>query len=427
MKYKEALEWLNSFQVFGIKPGLERISYLAKKMGHPHQKYRTIHVAGSNGKGSVCRYLGKILEKQGYKVGIYTSPHQKDISERITVNSKPITKKEITDILMKIRVAVREMSEKPTYFEILTILSFFYFKKKKVDIAIIETGLGGRFDATNIIKPILSIITNVSLEHQKILGENIEDIAFEKAGIIKENIPLVTAAKNKALNIIKKQASKKNADIRVVNKSSWRRIKKNLHSQTFRVNTDLAKYEIDINIQGEFQGENLALVINSIEILRDIDICISKESIYKGFKDTQNIGRMDVLKRDPLVILDGAHNPAAIQAIKKSLLKDFNFKKIIIILGVMSDKDLEEIISLIIFFSDLIVLTKPNNKRSASPLQLKKIIDEKGYNKKVFIKEKPNDALRFAESLADRKDLICITGSLFLVGEIMFYFEKKKR
>jgi len=206
MNYDDSINWLNNFQKFGIKLGLNRIKYIINELKNPHKDYKIIHVTGSNGKGSVCNYLSSILIESGYKVGKYTSPHLKNINERITINNKNISNSDFAKTTQKIKKIVEKMiskNEEPTYFEILTAISFEYFKNRRVDYAIIEVGLGGKYDATNIVNPIISIITNISLEHQNILGKKISDIAEQKAGIIKEKVPIFTAAKDKSLQIIK--------------------------------------------------------------------------------------------------------------------------------------------------------------------------------------------------------------------------------
>ena len=202
MTYEDFTNWLNSFHTFGVKLDLNRIKHICKKLNNPQKNYKIIHVGGTNGKGSVCRFIGSIISKSGYKTGVYTSPHLERFLERITIDNKEIKKEELTSIYKKIKPVVDDMIKKdnfPTYFEIVTAIAFLYFKIKKIDIAVIEVGLGGRFDATNIVKPVLSVISNVSMDHQDRLGKTIKKIAFEKAGIIKENIPVVTSARKRRI------------------------------------------------------------------------------------------------------------------------------------------------------------------------------------------------------------------------------------
>ena len=264
MNFEEAVDWLYGFQKFGIKPGLERISYIADELGNPQKKYKVIHVGGTNGKGSVCKYLESVLVRSGYKVGVYTSPHIQHILERITINKKRITEDEIVSLIEIIKPIVEEMMKNnniPTFFEVFTSLAFRYFREEMVDFAIIEVGLGGRFDATNIVKPQVSVITNISLEHQNILGDKIEDIAFEKAGIIKQNTHVVTAVKNNAFEVIDKVAEQKNSVINKIDASNWKRINNDEFGQAFFISGFLNDYTVQTSILGGFQGENIALAI----------------------------------------------------------------------------------------------------------------------------------------------------------------------
>jgi len=236
MNFEEAVEWLYGFQKYGIKLGLDRIKYISKKQGNPEKNYNTIHVGGTNGKGSVCKILESIFVCNGNNVGVYTSPHLQHITERITVNKKNITNEELVSLVEKIKPIVEDMIKEgntPTFFEVFTAIAFDYFNEKKVDFAIVEVGLGGRYDATNIITPEVSIITNISLDHQNILGEKVEDIAFEKVGIIKENIPIVTAATGKALVVVEQISKEKNSHIKKIGKTTWKRTKNDNICQEF--------------------------------------------------------------------------------------------------------------------------------------------------------------------------------------------------
>ena len=224
MNFEDCINWIYSFEKYGIKLGLERITYICTELGDPQNNYKIIHVGGTNGKGSVCKFLESIFVKSGYNVGVYTSPHLQRFSERFVVNSEEISESELVLLIEKVKPIVEDMvvnNNTPTFFEIVTAMAFQYFKDKKVEFAIIEVGLGGRFDATNIVTPVVTIITNVSLDHQDRLGNKIEDIAFEKAGIIKNNIPIITASRNDSLKIIKNVAKEKNAPIYQIDRDKW--------------------------------------------------------------------------------------------------------------------------------------------------------------------------------------------------------------
>ena len=249
MNFKDCIDWLNSFEKYGIKLGLDRIKHICKILGNPQDCYKIIHVGGTNGKGSVCKFLETILVKNGYIVGTYTSPHLQHFSERIVVNKNQISENEIIKLVEKIKPIVNRMiddNETPTYFEIVTSIAFQYFKEKNVDYAIIEVGLGGRFDATNIVNPIVSVITNVTYDHQNILGDDIKDIAFEKAGIIKKDIPVVTAATGEALNVIKKVAIENNSNVNIID-NNWKLVNAKQDPKEFIIKGSIKDYKISLS------------------------------------------------------------------------------------------------------------------------------------------------------------------------------------
>jgi dihydrofolate synthase/folylpolyglutamate synthase len=420
MNFEEAVDWLYGFQKFGIKPGLERISYIADELGNPQKKYKVIHVGGTNGKGSVCKYLESVLVRSGYKVGVYTSPHIQHILERITINKKRITEDEIVSLVEIIKPIVEEMMKNnniPTFFEVFTAMAFQLFSKKNIDFAIIEVGLGGRFDATNIVKPQVSVITNISLEHQNILGAKIEDIAFEKAGIIKQNIPVVTAVKDNAFEVIDKVAEQKNSVINKIDASNWKRINNDEFGQEFFISGFLNDYTVQTSILGGFQGENIALAIGAVEFLIQSGFDISFDVIVDGIKKTLNPGRAEIVSRNPMILLDGAHNPSGANVLVETIKNDFEYNRLILVIGILSDKNIKEILKTMVPIGNSIVLTKSKNLRACEPIDLKNKIEELGLHKRIVIKDDIVTAVRYAKSVAKKDDLICITGSLFTVGK----------
>ncbi len=424
MDFEETLDWLYGFQKFGIKLGLERINHIVKELGNPQKKYKVIHVGGTNGKGSVCKFLESIISCSGYKVGSYTSPHLQHISERITICNNRITEDELIALVKKIKPIVDGMLEKenvPTFFEVFTAISYQYFSDKNVDFAVVEVGLGGRYDATNIVNPIISIITNVSLDHQNILGKKIEDITFEKAGIIKENIPVITASKDRSLKIIEEVAKEKNAPISIINARNWKRLNSSINTQEFLIKVFLKDYSVRTSMMGEHQGENIALALFAIEKLKMDGTYIADTSIIKGIGKTINPGRMEIVSYKPLVLMDGAHNQTGIQKIVNALKNDFEYDKLIIVIGILSDKDVKSMMSMIVPIADYIVATRPDNSRSLNPSKLKEIIEKLDYKNEVIVKDHIPDAVEYSKSIAKENDLICITGSLFTVGEARDY------
>ena len=424
MNYKETINWLYSFEKFGIKLGLERIKYICKKLGDPQKKYKTIHVGGTNGKGSVCRLLQSVLTLNGYKVGVYLSPHLQRFSERFIIDKEEISNEDIVKLVEKIKPIIEEMTKKdntPTFFEIVTAMAFQYFKDNKVDFAVIEVGLGGRYDATNIVDPIATVITNVSLEHQNILGKTVEEIAYQKAGIIKGGVPLITAASTKALEVIQKVAKEKKSPLIVIDNSFWKKNCGSVDWQEFQIKGFLKDYNVKTSLGGIFQGENIAVTLATIENLQMNGVYITDSSISEGIEKTTNPGRMEIAGFEPIILLDGAHNTSGISYLKTTLEKDFVYEKLILVIGILSDKNILEMLNIITPISDTIIVTKSHNDRACSPNKLKEMISKK----EVIVKEEIADAIDYAKKIAKKNYLICITGSLFTVGEARDYLFKK--
>lgn len=408
--------WLNNLEKFGMKLGLERVSLLLKVMGNPQCSFTSIHVAGTNGKGTVSHLIGNMLIEEGYKTGVYTSPHLQNFSERILINNIPISNRDMVRYAKRVKSAMERHNISATFFEVVTALALLYFHHRKVMFAVIETGLGGRLDATNIVNPALSIITNVTREHSDVLGDSIEEIAVEKAGVIKQ-APVITAAVEPALSVIKKIAEKRDTAIIVVGEDvTWRTVEPYHFSVTARHNYDARTVMI-----GEHQGENIALAIAAGECLN-----ISKRSILEGIRKTWVPGRMEIIAHNPLILLDGAHNPAAMEQVKKTLLSHFDCHRLIFVLGILKDKDIPAIICHLAAIGNYFILTKSSNPRACPIDQLTNIAQKTIPKDKVIIPEKNiSKALEIACGLAAKNDLICVTGSLFTVGEARSYFANK--
>jgi dihydrofolate synthase/folylpolyglutamate synthase len=410
MNYNQALNFINKRERFGIKLGLKNIKELLKKLENPEKDLRVIHVAGTNGKGSTCAMISSILQSSGYKVGFYSSPHLKTIKERFRINDTLISCKDFTNLVKIIKPLVKE----ETYFEVTTTLAFIYFKQKKVDFTILEAGMGGRLDATNVIEnPLLSVITNIDYEHCNYLGDTITEIAKEKAGIIKKDSIVLTGAKGEAYRIIKKIAIKKK-------------------SLLFKNKT----YNYKTNLFGKFQESNMNLAVSAVNLLKKYyKIKINNKDIINGLKKVYWPGRFEFLKTNLLV--DCAHNPNSIKVlvteinrllrynINYNLLKinnnDYinnNFKKIILILGILDDKDYKTMIKELMKIRNIkrIIITKANSKRALNPLILAEEI--KKYNKYFLIIDKVKRAFRYALNTATKDDLILVTGSIYVIGEV---------
>jgi len=384
MNYNQILKELYSLENIKFIQTLGNMRVLLKKLNNPEKKLKYIHVAGTNGKGSVCAMLNSILTNAGYKVGMYTSPHLKKFNERIRINNKLISDKDIVKYYLRIKRSVTNQ----TFFEITTAMAFLYFKEKKVEFVVLETGLGGRLDSTNVIKPLISIITNVGIEHTEYLGDKIEKIAYEKAGIIKENVPVVTASRGIALATIKKISNKKNSKLYTISKKTT---------------------DYKISLKGEFQKQNASIAIKTIAILKNNYILkINRKNKTNGLKNTKWPGRFQFISKN--ILIDCAHNPNGFITLFKEL-KNINFNKLIIIVGFSNDKDIKTIAKMI--KTDKVILTKSNNERAVEPKTIKKY-----FNKPIIIND-PKKALIYAKNIGTKKDLILITGSIFLVGELL--------
>ena len=430
MDFKESIDWLYSFKQYGSKLGLERISFLMKQLKNPQNNIKIVHVTGTNGKGSVCKFVGSILQKAGYSVGVYISPHLERFSERIVIDDREVSEEEITVLVEKIKPVVDEMIDNdntPTFFEIVTAMAFLFFSDSSVDFAVVEVGLGGRFDATNVVVPVVSVITNISLEHTARLGEDVKSIAFEKAGIIKNNVPVVTAVKDDAKIVVEKTAKEKNAQVICIDKNSWKRLSHTIQYQEFLICGILNDYTVKTSMLGKYQGENIALAVTAAEQLQMNGTYLTDNDIIDGISTAFNPGRMEIIAEDPTILLDGAHNPAGMEMLEKTLKEDFEYERLVLVVGILEDKDIQRMLSVIIPVSDVVIVTKSKNARACEPTALKDRIKEIGYTKDLFVEKSLPKAIDHAKVMAGKKDVICISGSLFTVGEARSYFAKSSK
>jgi dihydrofolate synthase/folylpolyglutamate synthase len=419
LSYKESVSWLYSLQRFGIKFGLSRTSNLLKAFGDPHLGQRYIHIAGTNGKGSVGAMLESILMKSGLKVGFYSSPHLVSFTERFRINRGFIKKDQAASLIRELRGVVSHR-EAPTFFEFTTAMALIYFFHNNIDVGIVEVGMGGRLDATNVITPVVSIITNIGLEHQEFLGDNIIDIAKEKGGIIKEGIDLVTAVNQPpVIKLFDSLCRKKGAPFwRVGHNVLYRRLSSGLLD--YYGLRDRYK-NLQLGLKGRFQYRNAALALLALEILKGEGLTISDEAIRLGLSDLMWPGRLERVSSNPTIILDGAHNPSAMRSLVYSIGTDFDFEQLILVLGVMEDKDISSILKEILPLADRAIYTRPTYYRAADPRYLMDMA--KGFGKAGEVHFSIPAAIDRARTLADKKDLILITGSLFTVGEVKSYLD----
>ncbi len=409
--YSEFLKNLDQRSQFGIKLGLQNITQLLQKLSHPQSKYDCIHIAGTNGKGSVAAMLSAVLTAAGLKVGLYTSPHLVSVRERIRVGEREITEGEILTVARKVIAFARAET---TYFELLTAIALEFFWQQQVDFAILETGMGGRLDATNACPAGIAVITNISLEHEKYLGKTISQIAAEKAAIIKQGAKIVSGVLNpKAAEVISKAAVEKGAELNQLGKEfSYGVSKRSLSGQEIQVKTAKRNYDkLGLNLLGNHQAANCALAVKVLELLLDRGYSIPLESLYQGLNKVNWPGRFEVISRDPLMIIDGAHNPAGCQVLKETIEKYLTGKKIILIFGVLKDKNFKEMAKVLFPSAEHIFAVTPNDQRGLAAGELA--------DGEAVVIEKVEEALSRARGIADKDSAIIIAGSLYLAGEVL--------
>ncbi|MCJ7508683.1 MAG: bifunctional folylpolyglutamate synthase/dihydrofolate synthase [candidate division Zixibacteria bacterium] len=418
MNYPQTLSYIYNLERFGVKLGLESITTFLEDIGNPQLDFPSIHIAGTNGKGSIAAILESILCSAEYRVGLYTSPHLVDLRERIRICGKQIDQKSVVRFVNRYKNEIDR--NKYTFFEVITALAFEYFSRKKVDIAILETGLGGRLDATNVVMPEVSIITNIGLEHTDILGKAIPQIAFEKGGIIKKGVPVISGVQNKeAVKVLKDICNKRDTSFLDVNKiSKWKIKDMDLRGTCFDLRTDSNQYkDLKINLIGEHQVQNAAVAICAAELLSQKGWKISKQDIYEGLKKVNWRARFEIFRENPLVILDVAHNPEGISVLIDTFNCLFKNRKIIFVFGVLDDKDYKEMLKKLRGKAKLLILTEPNYYRAQKLEKLEKEANRLKIRYKVIPKVK--DACLYALKTASKKDILCITGSHFTVGEFL--------
>jgi dihydrofolate synthase/folylpolyglutamate synthase len=397
MSYQEAIEFLSSLQTFGAQLGLERVQRLAELSGDPQKRLRFIHVAGTNGKGSTCAMLDSIYRNAGWRVGLYTSPHLVSFRERLQVDRALISESDVARLVTEIQPWLAEFpyNDHPTFYEVVTILALRYFAERKCEIVIWETGLGGRLDATNIVTPLASVITNVQFDHEQWLGDTIEKIAAEKAGIIKPGVPVITTTTGEALEVIRSTAECLSAPCYPVVAS--------------------ASHFLTPNLRGPHQRLNAALATKTVEVVRG-PMPYNESALERGLAAVPWPGRFQVLARGPqTLVLDGAHNPAGAIALAETLRAEFPDEQPTLILGVLEDKNWEKICRTLAPLCSRIVAVPVKSRRVANPETLVPVCRAAQPRADVSAVSSVAEAL----ALTRRDDLVVITGSLYLIGEVM--------
>lgn len=423
MDTKEAMDFIEQTAVKGSVLGLSRIEELLKLIGNPEKKLKYIHIAGTNGKGSTASMLASILQEAGYKTGLFISPHIHTFNERIQVDGVNIPNECLIKAVEQIKCAVNSMDEKPTEFEIVTAMGFLYFNQCKCDIVVLEVGLGGRLDSTNVVEAKeAAVITNIGLDHTKELGDTVEKIAAEKAGIIKENCDVILYQQQNSVHDIIEAACKNNvARLHDVDFEKIEILKSDLNSQILNY---LNFKNIELRLLGEHQLKNAVVVLKTIEVLIKKGWKISDQDIHNGLKKARWPGRFEVLNNDPYFIVDGAHNPNGVESLVNNIEKYFYGRKLIFLTGVLKDKDYKNMLDMIAPFAKKFIAVQPDNPRALDYRDLAMFLRNRYGQAEVIEAEYVKSGIDISLNCAEPDDIVIAFGSLYMVGSIRKYFIK---
>jgi len=415
-EFRASLEYLYGLQRFGMVFGLVNIENITRVLGNPHEELKVVHIGGTNGKGSTAAMMASVLKESGYRVGLYTSPHMVSFTERIQIDTQGIAEAEVAGLTARIRRQIEEngIPQTFTFFDFTTAMAFLYLAESNVDVAIIEVGLGGRLDSTNVVAPLVSVITNVSHEHRDLLGDSLRDIAMEKAGVIKQGAPLVTGVTQAEIHL------------------EFERICREKEAPLYQMGRDFSsekegigcfRFEgrrwslsgLKVNLLGDHQIDNATMALGALETIEGQGFPIVRDSIHRGLERVNWPGRMEVIRERPWVVLDGAHNPAGAQALREALPRNLSYDRCYFLLGIMKDKEVEKIVSILTPLSHETVLCKPRQDRAAPPERLLSAVEAAGGKGRVI----PDVAqgLDALLSVAGSNDLICVAGSFYTIGE----------
>ena len=416
--------YLRDLQQFGIKLGLDSMRTVLAAFGDPHNAYPSIHVAGTNGKGSVSAMLTEVLAADGLKAGLYTSPHLVRVEERIRVKGRIISSRDFRRLAGTVKARIEsllaggELEAPPTFFEVLTLIAFLYFRERKVDIAVLEVGMGGRFDATNVVTPLVSVITSISRDHQEHLGPTLAAIAFEKAGIIKPGVPVVCGAEARdAVKVVRAQAAEKDAPLTMVFGRTRPLIREKTSGvkMAFRYEAEGTRLRLLPRLPGAHQGRNAAIAASAALVLGRVWRPISRLAIVRGVARARWEGRLETVGRNPLVLLDGAHNEGGAAALR-AYIEELRPPRLVLVFTMMKDKAVGRVAGLLFPLADRIVLTTIPYARAAEPAEI--LRRARPFRDRIFVEPSLPKAIALARAEAGRRGTVVITGSLFLVGEV---------
>lgn len=431
MNYKKALKYIEETHKFGIRLGLDNMYKLLELLGNPQDGLKIIHVAGTNGKGSTCSFITSILKEAGYKVGLYTSPFLETFTERIRINGENIPEEDVSRIVTLIKEKIEQMVNEgysyPTEFEIVTTMAFYYYYEQKVDYVALEVGLGGRYDATNIIKNSqVSVIGSISLDHVNILGDTISKMAYEKGGIIKQDgVAIVYDQSEEAKNVIKQICYDKNAKYIEVKFDDINIKKSDIYSQVYDATILNQKYEdLEIKLIGEHQINNSILALSVIKYLeKNKALKIDDKSIRKGLINAKWPGRIEKISENPVFIIDGAHNEDGAISLAKALDKNFKDKNLTLLIGMLEDKDIDSVLDILIPKFNKVITTTPDSPRAINSSKLKEKVVK--YIDNVIDKNNIEEALNYVLENAKKDDIIISAGSLYMIGHVRSLMKNK--
>jgi len=425
MDYDSLLKELYGLERFGIKLGLETITELLGHMGNPHRRFKTVHVTGTNGKGSVCAFVASVLRKAGYRVGLYTSPHLVRFNERIQVDGLEISNADVARIYAEMQPAIAKTSgrskvKQPTFFEVTTAMAFHYFAERAIDIGVIEVGMGGRMDATNVIHPLVAVLTRIGLEHTEHLGKTEDRIAREKAGIIKPGCRVVTV-EQPTVPLITAQAHALGCPITVVGRDvRYGRLSFDRRGQRVQV-SDGGSLDLEIPLLGSYQPENAAVAYAAVRELARMGIEVPDAAIASGFRETSWPGRLQIVRERPVVVVDGTHNAPGVPTLAASLRELFPEIRPTFVLGILDDKDLRAFADHLGPLASRLVLAKPDTPRAYAPEDIARAFA--AHVPDPLIVPKVSDAVDRAISVAGPAGLVVVTGSIYTAGEALAHLQ----
>lgn len=420
ISFQQAVEYLSNLRPLGIRLGLERIQALCEALGHPERAFRSVHVTGTNGKGSTCTMIAKILSCSGYRTGLFVSPFVVNVRERIQIDGRFISEHQFSELMSELIPVVEDIARRvdhPTEFEVKTILGFLYFARVNVDYAVLEVGMGGRFDSTNVVTPLATAITNVALDHTDRLGNTVEQIAYEKAGIIKPGVPCATGAEGGALDVIQRQCKLLNAPLLRLGKEI---LLEEHPSGAFSVTVSRRYDNLTTAMVGQHQRVNAALAVAVADLLAQHGARITPQAVRDGLATAVAPGRLETVKSRPTVLLDGAHNPHGAWHLRQALTTLFKYRRLILVMGMLQGHSASEVVGILAPLAHVFIATSPISHRSVPEDEIAVAAKQSGVPVEVI--SGVTNAVERALSLAEPDDLVCITGSFYTVGEARALF-----